>query len=320
LLLNIALHGMEAALGVQHNGRGEIVGKRAVVRYADDFVVFCESQEDALAVKDRILPEWLGQRGLFLSQKKTRVVHLTEGFDFLGVNIRRYRRPRSPTGYKLLIKPSKKSVAAIRENLRGLGRQGHGQAVQVVLACLNPVIRGWTYFFRTVVSSRAFACLDAWMHRRAERYVNRTHPHKSSAWRKARYWGRLHPQRNDHWVFGDKGTGRYLLKFSWVQIIRHQLVRGTASPDDPDLREYWWQRQKVNLHHLNPSDVRLALAQHGVCPVCGMPLGNAEPLERPHKRPRALGGDDSYANRELVHLYCHQQRTAAQRRGPPTSA
>src|SRR5262249_4033275 len=112
LLLNIALHGMEAALGVRHDRRGQIVGTRAVVRYADDFVVFCESREDATLVAEQVLPGWLAQRGLSLSGEKTRVVHLTEGFDFLGFHVRHYRSPRtSRSGFKLLIKPSKRSVA-----------------------------------------------------------------------------------------------------------------------------------------------------------------------------------------------------------------
>src|SRR6266436_8602798 len=95
LLLNIALHGMEAALGVKHDSQGTSRGTRAVVRYADDFVVFCESQEDALVVRDRILPDWLAKRGLSLSPEKTRIVQLTEGFDFLSFNIRRYPHPQT---------------------------------------------------------------------------------------------------------------------------------------------------------------------------------------------------------------------------------
>ncbi len=83
LLANIALHGMEAAIGVKYNCRGELIGKRAVVRYADDFVCFCETKEDAQQVQD-ILTEWLKERGLTLSEEKTRIVHLTVGFDFLG--------------------------------------------------------------------------------------------------------------------------------------------------------------------------------------------------------------------------------------------
>jgi RNA-directed DNA polymerase len=88
------LHGMEKAIGVTYNCRGELIGKRAVVRYADDFVCFCETREDAERVQG-ILVEWLKERGLTLSQEKTRIVHLTEGFEFLGFNIRHYPTPQT---------------------------------------------------------------------------------------------------------------------------------------------------------------------------------------------------------------------------------
>ncbi|EIZ77805.1 RNA-directed DNA polymerase (Reverse transcriptase) [Novosphingobium sp. Rr 2-17] len=91
LLANIAFHGMEAAVGVKRIARGDNVGKRALVRYADDIVVFCETEEDAYAAKADI-GAWLQQRGLRLSEAKTRVVHLADGFDFLGFNVRHYRR------------------------------------------------------------------------------------------------------------------------------------------------------------------------------------------------------------------------------------
>ncbi len=72
LLANIALHGMEEALGIKHRKRGELDSTRALVRYADDFCVFCETQEDAQAVKD-ILTDWLSKRGLVLSPEKTKL-------------------------------------------------------------------------------------------------------------------------------------------------------------------------------------------------------------------------------------------------------
>src|SRR6266849_1520447 len=109
LLANIALHGMEEAIGVKYDYRGELIGKRAVVRYADDFVCFCETREDAERVQG-ILTEWLKERGLTLSEEKTRIVHLTAGFDFLGFNIRHYPAPKtSRTGWKLLSKREPKS-------------------------------------------------------------------------------------------------------------------------------------------------------------------------------------------------------------------
>ena len=64
LLLNVALPGMEAALGVRHDSQGTSIGKRAVVRYAADFVVFCDSQADALVVREQLVPDWLAKRGL----------------------------------------------------------------------------------------------------------------------------------------------------------------------------------------------------------------------------------------------------------------
>jgi RNA-directed DNA polymerase len=285
------------------------------VRYADDFVVFCESREDAERVKDQVLPPWLAERGLTLSEEKTRVVHLTEGFDFLGCTVRQYHAPRTTrTGYKLLIKPSKKAVTRKRQELREawLGLKGH--SINAVLSRLNPIIRGWGAYYRTVVASETFQKMDDWMHTRAKRYAEYMHPHKPALWRNRRYWGELNPERKDRWVFGDKRSGRYLLKFKWFKIVRHELVRGTASPDDPGLREYWWKRRKVNVRHLTPSDVRLAEAQDWTCPVCGMHLMNGEELHRHHKKPKGMGGTEAHGNRELVHLFCHQQRHAALRK------
>jgi RNA-directed DNA polymerase len=304
---------MEAALGVRYNHRHEISGERAVVRYADDFVVFCQSQEDALLVRDKLLPPWLAERGLCLSKEKTRIVHLTEGFDFLGYHVRHFKAPRTTrTGHKLIIRPSKKSVLNKRKELREAWLTLKGQSVPAVLRRLNPIVRGWANYYRSSAASEAFQRMDSWMFQRAKRYAKRTHPRKPWKWIKARYWGQLNAERNDRWVFGDKRSGAYLLKFRWLKIVRHAMVRGTASPDDPDLREYWWERRKVNIRHLTAGDVELANDQDWVCRLCGMDLINGEELHRHHKAPRAAGGSELRSNRELVHLYCHQQETKRQ--------
>ncbi|WP_307811980.1 reverse transcriptase domain-containing protein [Ktedonobacter sp. SOSP1-85] len=126
LLANIALHGMEEAIGVTYDYRGQLIGRRAVVRYADDFVCFCESREDAEQVQG-ILVEWLKERGLTLSEEKTRIVHLTEGFDFLGFNVRHYPAPQTSwTGWKLLIKPSKESVQEVQKKLKDQWNKAQG--------------------------------------------------------------------------------------------------------------------------------------------------------------------------------------------------
>jgi RNA-directed DNA polymerase len=313
LLLNIALHGMEAALGVTHDTRGKIIGKRAVVRYADDFVVFCETEEDALDVRDRVLPAWLAERGLSLSEEKTRIVHLSEGFDFLGFNVRHYPCPQtSRSGYKLRITPSKKAVLGKVGEIRDIWLALHGHSVKAVLWKLNPIIRGWADYYRKSVASKTFGKLDKWMFHRQVRFARHTHPEKSWKWMCKRYWGKLNDKRDDNWVFGDKQSGKYLLKFGWFKIVRHELVRGASSPDDPELRDYWWERQKVNANHLSAGDIDMANDQGWVCRLCGMDLINGEELHRHHTIPRARGGSDARRNRELVHLFCHQQETRRQ--------
>lgn len=313
LLLNIALHGMEAALGVTHDTRGKSIGKRAVVRYADDFVVFCETEEDALDVRDRVLPAWLAERGLSLSEEKTRIVHLSEGFDFLGFNVRHYPCPQtSRSGYKLRITPSKKAVLGKVGEIRDIWLALHGHNVKAVLWKLNPIIRGWANYYRKSVASKTFSKLDNWMFHRQVRFARHTHPEKSWKWMCKRYWGKLNDTRDDNWVFGDKQSGKFLLKFGWFKIVRHELVRGASSPDDPELRDYWWERQKVNANHLSAGDIDMANDQGWVCRLCGMDLINGEELHRHHTKPRARGGSDARRNRELVHLFCHQQETRRQ--------
>ena len=160
LLANIALHGMEAALGVKHR-RGQIVGSRALVRYADDFCVFCESREDAEAARD-CLEAWLKVRGLEFSSEKTRIVHLTEGIDFLGFHIRLYPVSTTKTGWKLLTTPSKKSIQKHRDQMKEEWQAVRGWSIRKVLWKLNPIIRGWANYFRTGTAKATFRSLDDW--------------------------------------------------------------------------------------------------------------------------------------------------------------
>jgi RNA-directed DNA polymerase len=131
---------MELAAGVLYYSTGPnagsvVKGSPTVIRYADDYVALCHSRQEALEVKAR-LATWLTPRGLAFNEDKTRVVHLNEGFDFLGFNVRRYRG-------KPLIKPSKVAIRRIRERLRTELRSLRGTNAQAVIKKLNPIIRGW---------------------------------------------------------------------------------------------------------------------------------------------------------------------------------
>ena len=107
-------------------------------------------------------------------------------------------------------------------------------------------------------------------------------------------------------MFGDKQTGGYLLKFSWFPIERHTLVKGTASPDDPKLKDYWKERQAAKARELTISKQKLAKRQMGRCPECGESLFNDEEVQVHHLLAQSKGGNDAYSNLVLVHLLCHQ--------------
>src|SRR5215470_11583628 len=241
LLLNIALHGLEEAAGARYRTgvhAGDVRdGCPALTRYADDLVVCCHSRQQAEQVKAR-LAEWLEPRGLAFNEAKTRIVPLSEGFDFLGFNLRRYANG------KLLIKPSATAIKRFRKRLAGGFRALRGVNAATVLAKIVPITRGWVAYYRTVVSSRVFAALTDYLWKLTYKWACRSHRNKPKHWIVGRYFRKFNKFRNDRWVFGDKDTGAYLPKPAWTDIVRHTLVRGGASPDDPDLAEYWVQRRR----------------------------------------------------------------------------
>jgi RNA-directed DNA polymerase len=310
LLANIALNGLEKHLGVKYNIRGESQGKRILVRYADDFVIMCESEDDALKAKETT-EEWLGLRGLELSKEKTKIVHISEGFDFLGFNIRQYKDKNTTTGWKLLIKPSNKFVKEAKSKIRKTFLKYHGQSVGRLIAEINPIIRGLAEYCRKVVSSKIFSSLDHYLYVRQRRYANRTHPNKPTYWKNRKYWGRLNLSRNAVWDFGDKRIGAYMLKFSWFNIERHAMVTKTASPDDPELKDYWEKRWKTvaksEATRFNKTKEKVANRQGYKCTICGESLFNEEPIDLHHIIPRSEGGKDEIRNLVWVHQYCHHK-------------
>jgi RNA-directed DNA polymerase len=168
-------------------------------------------------------------------------------------------------------------------------RSLRGANVEAVLIKLNPIIRGWSAYYRHAVSSQVFNELDHHVWKLTYKWAKHTHPHKSKKWVVSRYFGQFNASRQDRWVFGDRQTGALLLKFSWMKIVRHVLVKGWASPDDPALADYWANRRRRNRPPLDRTALRLLQAQRGRCPLCrGLLLHADHEPQTPHEWERWL--------------------------------
>lgn len=331
LLLNIALHGLEEAAGVRYVTIGRNAGQTkedspVVIRYADDLVALCHNQRQAEQIKAR-LAGWLDPRGLVFNEDKTRIVHVGQsGFDFLGFNVRRH-------GGKLLITPSKTAIRRIRERLRTEVRALRGSNAKAVITVLNPIVKGWAAYYRGVVSKRTFSVLDNYMWALTFKWATYSHPNKPKRWVVARYFGKFNKFRNNHWVFGDAASGAHLAKFSWTTIVRHVMVKGRASPDDPALAGYWADRRRKIKPPVDGYTLNLIAKQDGHCSLCGHELLSADqPPESPtewerwwllvirkaivadylvhHGRPGPADDDLT----RLVHASCRSELHARQRR------
>jgi len=337
LLLNVALHGLGEAAGVRYQTGQTTAGRLrpdspAAVAYADDFIVCCHSRQQAENIREA-LAEWLAERGLALNEDKTRIVHVTQGFDFLGWNFRRY-----PNG-KTLVKPSKAAIRKHRQRLADEMRKLRGSNAGMVINTINPIIRGWTAYHRSQVSSEVFSALGAYMWKLTYKWARHAHPKKGAYWVTSRYYGKFCPTRSDRWVFGDQDNNAYLLKHPWTSIQRHIMVRGRSSPDDPDLAGYWeYRRRKRTGLPLDAGTLTLLTRQENRCPHCGELIIDvshlpASPEEWEHwwhgvtrqGIPRAASADGpsqppgaSRTDLVLMHASCNLSRHKAERRKAAT--
>jgi RNA-directed DNA polymerase len=321
-LLNVALHGLEEAAGVRYEASDPARTKRgcpALVVYADDMVALCHTKEQAEQVKAR-MADWLAPRGLTFNEAKTRIVTLEDGFDFLGFTVRRHAG-------KLITRPSKAAVKRVKHRLAVEMRALRGGNAAAVLAKINPIIRGWANYYRAAASSRTFAALDHYLWQLTYKWACHSHQNKPKSWIIPRYYGRFNPDSTDRWIFGDRDSGAWMPRLCWTKIVRHGLVLGAASPDDPAQADYWASRRRKNQPLVDRSVLILLAKQKGRCPLCTGFLLHAdhEPSsptewEQWHRVTRkaitkhhvtAEPGTSSAGGTRLVHSHCQRRATGA---------
>lgn len=309
-LANVCLNGLEA--GLERFLREKLgaaktrTAKVNLVRYADDFVVTGASQE---VLENTVKPwvvEFLRERGLKLSEAKTRIVHIDEGFDFLGWNFRKYAG-------KMLIKPGKKNVKAFYCKVREIIASSLSVPEETLIQRLNPILRGWAKYHQGVVAKETFSKLDHHIYWRLMRWGLRRHPRKSRAWVLKRYWD----HSGTRWEFVGSDTDRWgdavqlrLYHLADTKIVRHVKVKGDYNPFHPDDVVYGERLavQRTSKDIWNTQRLKLWLDQEGKCALCEQIIDMAdENCDDHHIVYRQHGGSKALSNRVLLHPICHRR-------------
>lgn len=238
-LANMTLDGMETLV----KGLTKQADKVNFVRYADDFIITGSTREVLQEKVKPALEAFLKERGLELSQEKTRITKIDDGFDFLGFNVRKYNG-------KLLIKPAKKSVLSFIRVIRKLIKENQTVKTEELIRQLNARLLGWSLYYRHAVSKQIFSYVDCSIFKAIVRWIKRRHPHKSTKWWRKNYF-RQQDFRN--WIFyakikSSEGVKETLDLFyaSYVKVKRHIKIKAQATPFDPVYKDYFEMRAKRN--------------------------------------------------------------------------
>ncbi len=309
VLANMTLDGLEQVLRevIRPTTRKGSKALVHLVRYADDFLISGSSKEVLEQEVKPAVEQFLRERGLTLSQEKTVITHIENGFDFLGQNVRKYHG-------KLLIKPSKESVQSLLEKVRTLVKANKQAPAGKLIVQLNPIIRGWAMYHRHMASKRTFAYVDHAIFELLWQWAKRRHPKKGRRWVKEKYF---HTIGQRQWVFSGEIEGRkgetltvHLINASDTRIRRHRLIQGEANPYDPVYEAYfdermglkwlqsWLKRRKL---------IALWNEQEGKCPVCDQNITKESGWHVHHILYRVYGGTDRLSNLLLLHPNCHRQ-------------
>lgn len=299
ILANMALDGMQKVLSDRFHtnrlGKIDLRFKNAhkvnLVRYADDFIVTAATKEIAEEAKE-IIRGFLCTRGLELSEEKTLITHVDDGFDMLGWTFRRFKE-------KLIVKPSKKSVKALNASLHNtVLERGKAWRQEDLIRVLNRQLRGWANYHQSVCAKDAFSRTDHILYEMLWRWAKRRHPKKNRKWITANYW---YSKGLRNWVFSTKNAE--LIRLGEVPVIRHTKVRMSANPYLDS--EYFIQRKFQNgMKRLSGRFKKIWRNQNGCCYHCGQPMEISDEREIFYKIPKSMGGKDDVPNMAYVHKYC----------------
>ena len=254
-----------------------------------------------------LVVRFLATRGLELSTEKTRITPITEGFDFLGQNVRSF-------GGRIIVTPSKKNIQAFKAKVKEIFQERKTVKQENLIAVLNPVIRGWASYHRAVCASKTCSSIDSWLWLKTWQWAKRRHPNKSADWIKRKYFATVGSR---HWVFSAQLKGSdgkrervRLIKASDTRIRRHIKIKCDANPFDPQWEPYFEDRLGLKIQGDAKGKVkllRLWWGQDKRCTLCDQLITKETWWNIHHRIPRCEGGNNNAANLVLLHPNCHRQ-------------
>ncbi|MEN8216589.1 MAG: group II intron reverse transcriptase/maturase, partial [Pseudomonadota bacterium] len=281
--------------GKEYKLRGHL--KIDLIRYADDFVVI---HEDKAVIEESksFIEQWLQIRGLTLSQEKTKIIHSTEGFDFLGHHIRHYEtqikgtyklklmngtkteQNRAKATHVLRVEPTKDKIKAHWREISDTIWKMKSATAEALIGAIQPKITGWANYYKTVHSSEAFGKLDMLLWKRLYQWAQRRHPHRGKKWIVEKYFGHSNGR---NWVFMARKKGEVVKAIK--AYSKHKERTGSYAKVGFDRSfydgdtAYWADRLSKGYGNITPSKAKMLKRQGGICPECKSRLTNEDLLE-----------------------------------------
>ena len=303
LLANVALTHLDQH--IWDNYSDPVTYMNPIVRYADDFVIVCKTKDEAERIIEQMKP-CLSQVGVNLSDEKTNLTHVHDGFDFLGFSFRKYK---SRGQYDLVIKPSTESINDLRDKIRQITVDYTYSSAETLIRILNPTILGWGNYYRHVVSYKTFSNMDHLIWKRLMIWGANKHSYRGKRWFVSTYFRQINGVK---WRFFCKDSEQVLLMMSQIPIRRFTKIRKDIRVFAFKDQEYWFNRElkETELSITGRYTKQLYKRQKGNCAFCNQSFIKSDVDDRQlhihHLNPVSKGGNWVLRNLRLIHVDCHK--------------
>lgn len=285
-----------------------------IVRYADDFILVSQSEPRAIELKEKVAEHLKITTGLTLSEEKTKIIHITKGFNFLGFNFRKYeiQKKGGIVEHALRIQPQKEKADELLTNCREIIKNSKTVKQEDLIRVLSPKLRGWGLYYRFVNLARQQYRIDRLLWYNLYLWAVRRHPHKTKRWIINKYFTKVPNKRI--WRFGDKSINFYLPVLGKIPRKRFIKIDNNFRVYDSSTKalEYWEKREYLNAYDQIESvrQQKLFRKQKGKCFHCKDKVVDTEIqnglIHIHHVIPKSEGGTNNYSNLRLVHSECHK--------------